>query len=183
MEHQYIALSVVTLILFGGIVRAQSGTDDWKTELKEQVGILGHRNWILVVDAAYPLQSNPAIKTVVTGENQLDVVNTVLNAIDQAPHIFPVVFLDKEIDFVPEADAKGIKDYKTRLDRLLEGKKVNKIAHEDLIAQVDESANTFSVLVLKTNLTIPYTSVFLRLECGYWDEDSEQRLRKKMKME
>jgi hypothetical protein len=36
------------------------------------------------------------------------------------------------------------------------------------------------VLVLKTRLTIPYTSVFIRLECGYWSADAEKRLRAAM---
>jgi hypothetical protein len=26
-------------------------------------------------------------------------------------------------------------------------------------------------------MTIPYTSVFFELDCGYWDADAEQRLR------
>jgi hypothetical protein len=29
-------------------------------------------------------------------------------------------------------------------------------------------------------MTIPYTSVFVRLECGYWSADAEKRLREKM---
>jgi hypothetical protein len=34
--------------------------------------------------------------------------------------------------------------------------------------------------VLKTRMTIPYTSVFLRLDCGYWSDEQEKRLREKM---
>ena len=36
------------------------------------------------------------------------------------------------------------------------------------------------MLVLKTNMTIPYTSVFIRLDCKYWTADQEKRLRSKM---
>ncbi len=39
---------------------------------------------------------------------------------------------------------------------------------------------TFHILVLKTRMTIPYTSVFIRLECGYWSADAEKRLRAAM---
>jgi hypothetical protein len=42
---------------------------------------------------------------------------------------------------------------------------------------LDEAGKTFNVLILKTNLTLPYTSVFLELDCGYWSEEAEQRLR------
>jgi hypothetical protein len=38
----------------------------------------------------------------------------------------------------------------------------------------------FHVLVLKTRMTIPYTSVFIRLDCRYWSGDAEQRLRARM---
>ncbi len=77
---------------------AQNISETWQQELQTQVQLLGHRNWILIVDAAYPLQSKPAIKTIVTGANQLDVVKEVLKVVDKAPHVFPEVFLDKEID-------------------------------------------------------------------------------------
>jgi len=33
---------------------------------------------------------------------------------------------------------------------------------------------------LKTNMTIPYTSVFFELDCGYWHPGAEERLREAM---
>jgi hypothetical protein len=36
------------------------------------------------------------------------------------------------------------------------------------------------VLILKTNLRLPYTSVFIELDCGYWSPEAERRLRDKM---
>ena len=35
----------------------------------------------------------------------------------------------------------------------------------------------FNVLLLKTDMVLPYTSVFLQLDCGYWNAEKEQRLR------
>ena len=154
---------------------------DWRKELKQQLGLHGHRNWILVVDAAYPFQSKPAIKTIATGEKQLDVVKEVLEAIEKAPHVYPEVFLDKEIDFVPEKEAKGINAYKDELFELLQGKSVSRELHEGMIAKIDEAAKTFNILVLKTDLTIPYTSVFFRLDCGYWNGEQEAEMRRLMK--
>jgi len=49
--------------------------------------------------------------------------------------------------------------------------------HEDIIRELDNSAKVFDVLIIKTNLTIPYTSVFFQLDCGYWNADAEQNLR------
>ena len=51
---------------------------------------------------------------------------------------------------------------------------------EEIIAKLDEAGKTFHVLVLKTRMTIPYTSVFVRLDCGYWTEEQEKKLREKM---
>ncbi len=48
------------------------------------------------------------------------------------------------------------------------------------MAKLNEAARLYDVLVIKTNLTIPYTSVFLELDCGYWAPEAEQRLRRAM---
>jgi hypothetical protein len=52
--------------------------------------------------------------------------------------------------------------------------------HEDIIAKLDQTGSLFEILVVKSSLTIPSTSVFFELDCGYWDEAAEQRLRKMM---
>ncbi len=52
--------------------------------------------------------------------------------------------------------------------------------HDHLIAGVEEASRHFNVLVLKTNLAVPYTSVFIRLDCKYWSADAEKHLRTKM---
>ena len=36
----------------------------WKKEFEEILPMLGHRNWILVVDKAYPMQSADGIETI-----------------------------------------------------------------------------------------------------------------------
>jgi len=35
----------------------------------------------------------------------------------------------------------------------------------------------YKILVLKTDQTVPYTSVFIKLDCGYWNEGKEKRFR------
>jgi len=174
-------LFLLTLILVFTETIAFSQSETWKEKFQKELELFGHRNWILIVDAAYPLQSKPAIKTIFSGEEQMTVVHEVLNTIDHSPHVFAEVFLDKEIDYVPESEAKGIEAYKTRLWEVLNGRTVIKDLHEDLISKVDEAAKTFNVLVIKTNMTIPYTSVFLRLNCGYWSPEQEAEMRKNMK--
>lgn len=159
---------------------AQAGDTGWKNELNKQLQLFGHRNWILVVDAAYPLQSNPAVKTVVTGAGHLEVITEVLAATEEVKHVAPDIYLDKEIDFVPEKEAPGMDEFRSKLQDVLLGKKVEKVLHEEMIAQIDEAAELFHVLVLKTNFLLPYSSVFINLNCGYWTTEQEERMREMM---
>jgi hypothetical protein len=138
---------------------------------------LGHRNWIAVVDSAYPLQCRPGIETIVSNHDQLAEVRDALGAIDNAPHLRPEVLLDAELPFLSEADAPGIGAYRVALDRLLQGRTVRSLPHDKIIAQMDEVAQAFRVVIIKTRLTLPYTSVFIELHCGYWSPENERHLR------
>jgi hypothetical protein len=61
---------------------------------------------------------------------------------------------------------------------LLDDASVRQIPHEQIIARLDQAAQVFRILIVKTNLTIPYTSVFFELDCGYWNSEAEEKLRK-----
>ena len=156
----------------------QRNPTGWKSEVKERLEVYGHRNWVVIADAAYPLQSNPAIETKVIDTDQLEAVKYVADLIEKAGHIDANIFIDKEMAFVPENKANGIDNYRDNLKEALKGKLVKPMLHEEIINTLDESADLFNVLILKTNMMIPYTSVFFQLECGYWDSQSEQELRK-----
>lgn len=151
--------------------------ESWQAKLKKELPLLGHRNWIVIADSAYPWQTAPGIETINTGASQLDVVHAVLEALGQVKHVKPTIYLDTEMPQVPEADAAGITAYRDGLTKLLGQREVQSLPHEKIIAKLDEAGKTFHVLLLKTNLTIPYTSVFLQLDCAYWNADAEKRLR------
>jgi hypothetical protein len=153
---------------------------DWRVRVNQQLQLMGHRNWIAVVDSAYPLQTSPGVETIETNDDQLEVVKTVLSQIAKAKHVRPVIFTDAELKLVPESDAKGVTAYREALTGLLGKTEAQSLPHEEIISKLDEAGKTFHILVLKTNLTIPYTSVFIRLECGYWSADAEKRLREAM---
>ena len=110
----------------------------------------------------------------------MEVVEFVNQLIEKYRHLDANIFVDKELTFVQEKDAKGVDAYRTKLNELLEGKLVNKMLHEEIIGELDVSAKMFHVLIIKTDLAIPYTSVFYQLDCGYWNAEAERKLRKEI---
>ena len=68
----------------------------------------------------------------------------------------------------------------TEIKAALAGRPITSLPHEQIIAKVDEVGKTFHILILKTTMTVPYTSVFLQLNCKYWSDDAEAQLRKAM---
>ncbi|WP_298477087.1 hypothetical protein [uncultured Maribacter sp.] len=154
-------------------------SNNWKDQLDAQIKLLGHRNWIVVADGAYPLQSNPGITTILSDENHVATIKTVNELIKQQKHIKPILYLDKEIDFVSENSASGINEFRTEINELF-GANSNKLIHEDIIKKLDEASKLFNVIIIKTDFDIPYTSLFFQLDCNYWNADSEKELRLKM---
>ena len=173
------ALLAITLLIAAFAVHA-SAQSDWKADLAQRLPLLGHRNWILIADSAYPLQTSPGIETIETNADQVEVVQYVLGQINSSIHVRPEIFMDAELPYVPEQDAPGANAYRKAIAQVLNGYKIGSVLHDKLIAEMGQSSQSFRVLVLKTNLTVPYTSVFIRLNCKYWPSDAESRMRAQM---
>jgi D-ribose pyranose/furanose isomerase RbsD len=156
-------------------------TPAWTDTLAAYLPALGHRNWIVVADSAFPLQISPGIETIVTNEDHFAVLEKVLKMVDGAKHIRPKIWLDKELAFVPETLAPGADETRRRLDEALKGRGAQPVLHEELIARLDQVGKTFKIVMVKTTLAVPYTSVFLELDCGYWGPEAEAKMREKMK--
>ena len=154
---------------------------NWEEVLGDRIPLYGHRNWIVIADSAYPAQSSDGVETIVAGGDQIAVVRKVLGLLSDCAHIKPTVYTDQELDFVADADARGVAGYREQLQALLQGQNVQVLPHEEIIAKLDRVGQMFRVLLIKTSMCIPYTSVFLELECGYWNAESEKRLRASMK--
>ena len=175
-----VLLFTVLLTMTGIGLAAGTDTPEWQTRLGQILPLLGHRNWIMIVDSAYPLQSSAGVETLETNTDQLKVVSTVLSAIDNSIHVRPVVYMDAELPIVPEKDAPGVTAYREGIKAALAGHTITSLPHEQIIAKVDEVGKTFHIVVLKTTMALPYTSVFLQLNAKYWGDDAEARMRKAM---
>jgi hypothetical protein len=178
---------MVGLLLAGGwraavqpASRSAGSMLSWQQTLAERIPLYGHRNWIVIADSAYPAQASAGIETIVSSGDHLEVVQAVLKAVGQSRHVRPIVYTDAELKHVSEKDAPGVTAYRERLGRVLGDRPVSVLPHEQIIARLDEAGKTFRVLIIKTDLAVPYTSVFLQLDCGYWSADAERRLREAM---
>ena len=156
---------------------AISAKPAWQQRLNELLPLYGHRNWIVVADSAYPVQSQPGVETLVTGADQVELVGAVRDAIAACKHVRAHVKVDAELAYVHESDAPGVEEYRRKVGALLADEEVTPMLHMDLITQVDKASVLFSMLVLKTDLTLPYSSVFFELDCGYWNAEAEKRTR------
>jgi D-ribose pyranose/furanose isomerase RbsD len=173
--------TIAILVLLAATLPARAASPDWNQRLSAAMPLLGHRNWILVVDSAYPLQTSPGIETIETNASQIEVVRAVMAAINHSIQVRPVIFMDSELPFISDSDAPGASAYREQVSELLHDYPIESRRHEKIISDIDDAGKTFHILVLKTKMTIPYTSVFIRLDCKYWSDDQEKNLRVRMR--
>lgn len=153
---------------------------NWKKQFQEILPMLGHRNWILIVDKAYPMQSAEGIQTIYTGEKMMSVLKHVLKSINNERHTRPICYTDKEFLFMRDDLSRGAESLKAAISQLLSKQELQCIPHDEVFAKLDAASKLFQVIVLKTDCMIPYSSVFIELDCGYWSADRENTLRERI---
>lgn len=183
MKRLKILLFLLTLPLFILNCSQPSGNSDeskmgeWRNEFNKELSLFGHRNWILIVDKAFPAQTATGIITIDTGEDLLDVLTYALQQIESSTHVKPVVYKDKELDFIGQEQVKDIDSFRKTLDETIGKYTPQVMLHDSVFVKIDEASKLFKVLVLKTNEIIPYSSVFIELDCKYWSGEYEKILR------
>jgi D-ribose pyranose/furanose isomerase RbsD len=154
--------------------------EDWCRTFENRLPVFGHRNWVVVADAAYPAPSAEGIETIVAKGGLPDILAQVLAAMTASGHVRPVIYIDKEFQFVDEKDYPGVTKFREQIGHLLAGNSVNSLPHEEIMTKLNEAARTYRVLIIKTSMKIPYTSVFIRLDCGYMSDQVGQKIDRAM---
>lgn len=184
MKRLYLFPGIILMLLTFNVCNNKPAVNqqstDWKSELEEKLPLLGHRNWILVVDKAFPLQTGDGIEVVYTGQKLLPVLSHVLSEIEAADHVTPDFYTDKELQYLNDDLVEGIEAYKDSLKQLLPGSR-RSMLHDSVFTKIKEDSRLFHTLVLKTDQTMAYSSVFIQLGCQYWPAEKENSLRSKMK--
>jgi L-fucose mutarotase/ribose pyranase (RbsD/FucU family) len=154
--------------------------EDWKQLFDKELSLFGHRNWILIVDKAYPAQTAAGIVTIDTGQDLLDALPYILQQIEGSTHVKPIVYTDKELAFIGDEQVNGIDSFRKSLEETIGKYNPQVMLHDSVFVNIDHASKLFKVMVLKTNETIPYSSVFIELDCKYWSGENEILLRDKM---
>jgi len=181
---KYLIVIIVTVLLQSCSRPAGSESMDspyqWKDSFREKLNLYGHRNWILVVDKAFPAQTASGIEVITSGEGLLPTLSYVLSETERATHVKPIVYTDRELSFISPDQVPAIDAYRSGLQNLLTEYEVQTILHDSVFVKIDQASKLFKVLVIKTEEVVPYSSVFLELDCRYWSPEQEKLLKQSM---
>lgn len=169
---------LMPLTLYGQQI--ESPEETWQEEVKKKLNLMGHRNWVLVVDKAFPEQSSPGMTYLYVDQDLIPTLKEVLNMMAAGGHVRPVIYRDLELNYLTDNKVPGIESFRAKSDSLLSGTPIQSMLHEQVFSLLDESSSLFTTLVIKTSCTLPYTSVFLQLDCAYWGPEDEKALRERM---
>ncbi len=168
---------ILTAVLFSSCFGPAGG---WRAEVEVQTAQLGYRNWIIIAEASYPAHSRPGTRQINSYETIPVVLDEVLRILERTEHVRPKIFLTRELRAVENDFAPGADQLRQDLQAALHGHEVIELEQDSLVTLVQDAQRSFDVLVVRTNTALPYSSVFIELEPGYWDGESETRLREQM---
>src|SRR5690554_3807440 len=112
-----IYLTIISLLL-GGCNKSIKLIDNPDKEMtlhehfEHSMPLLGHRNWIVVTDMAYPLQTKEGITTLFAEEPYIEVLSFVNNILNKSSHIVANIHLDKEFLYLDENLCPGIDNFR-----------------------------------------------------------------------
>jgi len=172
-------------IVLAGVAVAVTGCgwrseNDWKGAIAHQTSQLGYRNWIVVCEASFPAQNRPGIRQVNAPVEIPEAVDYVLQTLEQTEHVRPRIYVPRELRYVENDYAPGIDELRKRLTKSLHGHEPTELDQAALLTLLQDANRDFQVLVIRTPSAMPYSTVFLELQPGYWDAESENRLRERI---
>ena len=175
-------ISLGIFVMSAGCAHFRS-QNSWQAAVDRQAAQLGYRNWIVIAEASYPAQNRAGLRQVVADVEIPEAVDYVLRALERTENLRPRVYLTRELRSVENDFAPGIDDMRKRINEALHGHEAAELEQQSLMTLLEDTGRSFDVLVIRTRSAMPYASVFLELQPGYWDEASESRLRDRIQHE
>lgn len=163
-----------------GEPRQKAPRRPWTRAIAMELRALGYRNWIVLGDAAFPIHSRPGVRTILIDDEIPAVLDEVLKELERVQNVSPRIYITRELAEIPNDRAPGIDEYRRVVDKALRGYPTREMEFRSLSLLLEDSANKFTVLVFKTTTALPYSGVFIELDSGYWDQESERDLRDRL---
>jgi D-ribose pyranose/furanose isomerase RbsD len=155
----------------------------WQAAVNRQAGQLGYRNWIIIAEASFPAHNRPGLRQVTASVGVPEALDYVLNTLEQTQNVRPQIYLTREVRSVENDFAPGIDELRKQVKDALHGHETTELDQQSLLTLTEDANRSFDVLVIRTTTALPYSSVFIELQPGYWDVDSETRLRDRIERE
>ena len=152
----------------------------WGPAVTQELTALGFGNWIVVAEASFPVHSGRGVRTVKVDGEIPEVVDFIVDSYDNAENVTPTFSTARELPFVENDRAPGIDEFRKRLKTSLHGHQVREMDYRSLNLLAQSSSKKFAILVIKTRTALPYSNVYIELDTGYWDRESEDALRAAM---
>jgi D-ribose pyranose/furanose isomerase RbsD len=173
-------LGLVVSSLGCGLIRHDN---TWKVAVTNQTAQLGYRNWIVIAEASLPAQNRVGIRQVAANVEIPEVLDYVLSTLGQTQHVRPQLYLTRELRSLDNDFTPGIDEHRKQLQTALRAHETTELEQQSLLTLLEDATRSFDVLVIRTPTALPYTSVFIELQPGYWDAESETRLRERISRE
>lgn len=181
MVFRWFPVFLAALMTSGCSFMSQENT--WRAAVDSQATQLGYRNWIVIAEASFPAHNRSGVRQVAAPVDIPEALDYVLQALERTENVRPQVYLTRELRSVENDFAPGIDDMRKRIQTSLHGHEATELDQQSLLTLLEDANRSFDVLVIRTQTALPYSSVFLELKPGYWDADSEARLRDRIEHE
>lgn len=162
---------------------AVGSKSNWQTAVDNQSAQLGYRNWIVIAEASFPAHNRPGLRQISAPVEVPEVVDYVIHSLEQTESVRPRVYLTRELRSVENDFAPGIDPLREKLKESLHGHEITELEQQSLLTLLQDANRSFDVLVIRTQTALPYSSVFMELQPGYWDSTSESALRERIERE
>ncbi len=156
------------------------GDEVWQAQLADNLALMGARNWIVIAESSYPSYTGNGVVTLLATQPSDVVFGQVLDTIEAEGHVQPRIMVCSELRNIEEDYAPGIKKYRNQVYKMLPGRMHFELPSRIINGQIEDATKQFNVLVIKTTTSLPYSNIYIELDSGYWNSESEAALRAKI---
>ncbi len=151
-----------------------------QAQLAPHLDVLGARNWIVIADPAYPVLAGEGVDVVTVDADTPDTLREVLSTLAREGSLTPRIWLCSELEVIPEKRAPGVRRFRRELHSLTSRHLHYEVTDRIISLQLTQAAQTYRILYIKTSTALPYSSIAIELDSGYWNSNAEAELRERI---